>query len=159
MDKYIIEINWEGPLSVETIIKKMNDGGSRSNNYSGKDYGLYQIYGYHILCRHNTLLYVGKATKQTFSQRFKQHQKEWLSKEKEIKVYLGRIVDAKKYTKAVSWEKNVDVAEAIMIYKYCPNYNGSGLGESRKLYRYTKVQLVHIGEKNRLEKIDRALED
>ncbi len=45
----------------------------------GEDYGLYQIYGKHILCGKDTLLYIGEATEQTFSTRFKQHQ-HWLCK-------------------------------------------------------------------------------
>jgi len=61
MDVCEIQIDWQGPFSVEEVIKKMDDEGA-SPNYDGEDYGLYQIYGTHILCGHNTLLYIGKAT-------------------------------------------------------------------------------------------------
>jgi len=74
MDEHAIEAEWKGPYSVAAIIKKINDGGSLENGFSGNDYGVYQIYGNHILCGKNMLLYIGKVTNQTFSERFKQHQ-------------------------------------------------------------------------------------
>ena len=78
MSTYSIEITWDGPYCWKEVIDKMNNAGEKLA-YEGNDYGLYQIYGTHILSRKDTLLYVGKATQQTFSARFQQH-KEWLEK-------------------------------------------------------------------------------
>ena len=119
-----IKIKWEGPFEVEEIIEKMNDEG-HPPDYDGNDYGLYQIYGKHILCGPNTLLYIGKATQQTFSKRFKDHKRWWLDDEEEIQVYVGRVYDSKIHSEKdnwKSWERDVGLAENILIYKYSPNY-------------------------------------
>ena len=77
-----IKIRWSGPFQPEEILKRFNDGGAPPQ-YDGHDYGLYQIYGTHILGGPNTLLYVGRAIQQTFSSRFSAHQS-WLDGEKGI---------------------------------------------------------------------------
>lgn len=58
MELYKIRIEWEGPYSLEEVITKMVDGG-KNPDWDGNDYGLYQIYGRHILSGKNTLLYIG----------------------------------------------------------------------------------------------------
>ena len=55
MDRYEIKIEWDGPFSLKEVVEKMDDAG-QPPDYEGKDYGLYQIYGKHILCGKNTLL-------------------------------------------------------------------------------------------------------
>ncbi len=157
---HIINIRWEGPLTLSTVIKEKNDWGKRPK-YAGNDYGLYQIYGRHILCGGNTLLYLGKAVDQTFSARFKQHKKDWIGNTK-VKIYLGRTVVAKTYSdidKWKVWKKDVGIAEEIMIYKYTPNYNSSCIGDYPKLPPDTKVRLKHIGNKGSIRKIDNAPSD
>lgn len=139
----------------------MNQRGCPSD-YSGRDYGLYQIYGKHILCGSNTLLYVGKAVNQTFAQRFKQHNNEWLGKEMDIKIYLGRTKYNRAYTKKdnwKAWKRDVSIAESIIIYKYSPNYNSACLGDLPKLHPYKQVLLIHAGERHKLKGIDNAPDD
>jgi GMC oxidoreductase len=80
-EPYEIRIEWEGPYSVEEVINKMVDGGENPD-WDGNDYGLYQIYGRHILCGKNTLLYIGIAPEETFSQRFREH-KIWLDNDQD----------------------------------------------------------------------------
>jgi GNAT superfamily N-acetyltransferase len=153
-----IEIEWEGPFEVEEVINEMTDEG-KSPEYDGNDYGLYQIYGEHILCGKDTLLYIGKAPEQTFAVRFLQH-KEWLDDESGIQVYIGRIYDPERHSENdrwMSWEEDVDTAERIMIYKYSPNYNSRSLANPPKLD--SDVQLIHNGAKHRLECEDNAPED
>ncbi len=155
MKPYQIEIEWEGPCSLNKIIEEMDVCG-QSPAWSGKDYGLYQIYGRHILYGGKTLLYVGKTTERTFSKRFKGHQ-QWLlddQYEKDIHIYLGRIYNPKRHSekdKWKSWKEDVGDAEKILIYKYSPNYNGRELAIIPELH-HQKVQLVHRGEKGRLKK-------
>jgi|WetSurSiteA1Bulk_404760.scaffolds.fasta_scaffold46742_2 hypothetical protein len=161
MDTYEIQIEWQGPFSVEEVIKKMDDEGDPPD-YEGEDYGLYQIYGTHILCGQNTLLYIGKAVKETFSQRFTYHKKWWLDNEEDIQVYLGRIYDPKFHSKKdnwESWERDVGLAENILIYKYSPNYNSTGISDEPSLSPFEKVKLSHAGKRHRLEPEDIAPDD
>ena len=48
MDKHEIIIEWTGPFDYQEVIDKMKDGGN-DPEYDGNDYGLYKIYGKHIL--------------------------------------------------------------------------------------------------------------
>lgn len=152
--KRIIKIDWKGPYGCQEVIDRMKDGGSKRNHWSGNDYGLYQIYGKHILGSKRTLLYIGQAADQTFSARFKQHKKEWIYGERGLKIYLGRIQDG-----SSKWRKDVDIAEQILIYKYTPNYNSSLKQDYPKLPESTCVRLQHFGKRARLKQIDRAPED
>jgi len=160
MDLYKIEIKWEGPLGLEEVIKEKTDGGERPD-YDGDDYGLYQIYGKHILNGEDTLLYIGKTTGKTFSGRFKQHRKKWLSEEDNIQIYLGRVYNSKRHSERDdwgSWEDDIETAEKILIYKYSPNYNGREVGNSPRL-PFENVRLIHSGKRHKLEKEDNAPED
>jgi len=104
------------------------------------------------------LLYVGKTTERTFSQRFKEHQ-QWLLEdqyEKDIHIYVGRIYNPKRHSEKdnwKSWEEDIEDSEKILIYKYSPNYNGRELARVPELH-HQKVQLVHRGEKGRLKNKD-----
>ena len=77
-----VRVEWEGPFSIEEVLK-LND--------QNDDYGLYQIYGRHIIFGANSLLYIGKAEGLTFSQRFNQHRLEWLLEEEGVSIRVGRI--------------------------------------------------------------------
>lgn len=159
MQAYEIRIEWEGPLKLQAVIDKKNDTGAHPD-WDGNDYGLYQIYGRHILYKENTLLYIGMTTEQTFSQRFTEHGREWLTNdqdEKDINIYLGRIYDPKKHSKKdnwLSWKKDVEMAEKILIYKYSPNYNSECLTNEPDLFTQENVRLIHKGDRNRLHKED-----
>ena len=161
MAEYEIKIVWEGPYKLNEVIETMNDGGSEANAWDGNDYGLYQIYGRHILHEGNTLLYVGITTKQTFSQRFSQHKK-WLLEdqdEKDIAIYLGRVYDPLRHSEKDlwgSWEKDIELAEKILIYKYSPNYNNRDLTIPPNLSGNESVCLIHTGKYNRLKPVDKA---
>jgi hypothetical protein len=163
VETYEIKIEWEGPFSLREVISTKNDGGEKPD-WCGNDYGLYQIYGWHILYCKNTLLYIGEATKQTFSRRFKGHKK-WLDKDQkknDIKIYLGRVYDPKKHSKEDKWESwtsDILLAEKILIYKYSPNYNSRNITKKPDILPYEGIRLVHRGEKRRLEDIDNAPDD
>lgn len=160
MDRYEIKIEWDGPFSLKEVVEKMDDAG-QPPDYEGKDYGLYQIYGKHILCGKNTLLYIGKAIGETFSSRFKQHRK-WLDNEEDIQIYLGRIYDPEKHSKEDNWEswrKDVEIAEKILIYRYSPNYNARQIAKEPDLESFKNVRLIHTGKRHRLEQEDNAPKD
>ena len=153
MKTLVINIEWEGPLSVERTINEKTDAGEEPD-WSGNDYGLYQIYGNHILCGKNTLLYIGKAVEQTFSERIGQHYRDFLKKEEDVEIYLGRVFDTERHSKEdgwQSWYSDIDTAERIVLYKYCPNYNSQGIADKPVFPLYAKIKLIHGGSKNRLE--------
>ena len=158
-DIVAIIIQWEGPFSTEEVIEKLRDGG-QAPDYGGEDYGLYQIYGSHILYgrEKEALLYIGQTTQQTFSQRFSQHKGEWLNKEKNVSIYIGRLVEELYKSKTVwqLWEDLVKIAESIMIYKYAPSYNSSKIGMYPDIKHYKEVKLIHNGSRKDLCDIDMA---
>lgn len=159
---YQIDIDWVGPLSLSEVVVQMKDAGEPP--IYGNDYGLYQIYGRHILHGRDCLLYVGITTEQTFSDRFKQHET-WLKEdqdEEDINIHLGRIYDPQKHSEKdgwMSWVRDVELAEKILIYKYSPNYNSEGLSVEPDLSPHRSVRLVHAGERGRLKEEDVAPRD
>lgn len=150
-----IIVEWEGHLTLEETLKR-NDGGKPQNSWDGRDYGIYQIYGPHILAGKNALLYIGQATDQTFSQRLRQHKKDLLLDEplKDLAIYLGRLKNKEHYIEKdnwATWYRDVIIAESILIYKYSPHYNSFGLTDYPKIHPYTKVILKHEYDRGRLE--------
>lgn len=157
-----LAVEWSGPFTLETVLSEFTDGG-KPPEYNGRDYGLYQIYGKHILNGSDTLLYVGKAIQQTFSSRFYGH-REWLLREEQISIYLGRIYDTARHTPGPSndwsiWARDVSMAECILIYKYSPNYNSVSISEVPSLSPYRKVILEHSRQRHRLQSRDTAPDD
>ena len=156
MEKYIIGINWEGPLNIGEVI--------RGKNNDVSDYGVYQIYGHHILYKDNALLYIGIAAKETFSYRFREHKINLLKDDDQgkIKIYLGMLRDSSEYVSKDDWEvyyRDAHFVEDILIYKYLPSYNGCGQGDYPKLDPYKEIKLVHKGDRGRLEPEDIAPSD
>jgi len=164
MEKYIIEINWEGPLKIDEVIRDRGHEGDLSDSWEKCDYGVYQIYGPHIIYGKNVLLYIGQAAKETFSQRFREHRNNLLKDDnlRRIRIYLGRLKGLPKYTARDKWRRyyrDVDIVESVLIYKYLPSYNGSRKGDYPKLYYYKKIGLVHNGSRKRLKSEDNAPKD
>jgi len=132
----IIEIQWEGPFSINKI--------SKFNNPS--DYGIYQIYGTHTIFGENSLLYIGKAEQQNFCDRFIQH-KEWLAKEiSNLQVYIGRIGGVKQPNNNI-WTESIDSAEKLLIYFCSPPYNFSNINS---FGNHKNKVILNFGKKNRL---------
>lgn len=52
----VIQIKWESPFRIDDL------------NDDEIDYGIYQIYGNHLVYGENVLLYIGQANEQTFLQ-------------------------------------------------------------------------------------------
>jgi hypothetical protein len=78
----LIHVQWEGPKTWK-----------QKNKLDGpKDYGVYQFYGCHPVYGVDTLLYIGKASKQTFAMRLKQ-ETDWMSHQdfEGLKIYIGRL--------------------------------------------------------------------
>jgi len=161
MKPHEIIIEWEGPFTTDEVINKKNDGG-KSPDWDGEDYGLYQIYGRHLLYGYDALLYMGQCTDQTFSQRIDQEYRDYLKDEKDIQLFLGRIYDYKRHSRNDNWQNwkwDIDMAESILIYKYSPIYNIQKTSNPPVLEPYKNIILINNGSKYRLEKEDKAPED
>ena len=158
MKKIVIE--WKGPYKVDYVIANLNDGGSDSSGWSGKDYGLYQIYGGHILGGSNTLLYIGEAAYQTFAQRLGQHKTDWIDKEGDVDIYIGDIFDPKCHSVMDGWDswiQDIKLAEAILIYKYTPNYNSQNIYTPPDTSE--QICIINSGARNRLHDKDIVPDD
>lgn len=112
-----IHINWDGPFSVNQALKLK----------SSEDFGLYQYYGDHPVYGSGVLLYIGKASKQTFGDRLVQHNwHNWIPSETEI--YIGRIC-CDTQIENNEWECMIDISERIQIYSHSPAFNTSNLNK------------------------------
>ena len=155
-----LSIVWHVPYTPEQVIAQLTDGGSPPG-YDGEDYGLYQIYGKHILGDPDALLYIGEATQQTFSERFKQHQA-WLVHEDPVRVYVGHLYMPRRHTSHddwATWTSDVLLAERVLIYKYSSHYNSNSIADPPRLDGHDKIVLFHEGHKNRLHRRDVAPDD
>ena len=155
-----LPITWGGPYSPARAVAELNDGGL-APAYEGEDYGLYQIYGRHILGDRNALLYIGEATEQTFSARLREHQT-WLVQEYPVRIYVGRMYMPQRHSARNNWgrwKSDVLLAERVLIYTYSPHYNSGSITEPPKLDGNGKVVLRHAGERYRLRKRDVAPDD
>ncbi len=111
-----IRIQWEGPHSINEVLALKNEK---------KDYGLYQIYGHHVVFGGGSLLYIGMAQKQTFGERIKQHYCDWLHEENDPAIRVGRIAEEeyKEQDDWRDWENLLEDAESLTIYWNSPPYN------------------------------------
>ncbi len=131
-----IHIIWEGPYTYEDAIKLNSES----------DYGLYQFYGDHIMYGNDTLLYLGKAEKQTFGQRISQHNfHQWTSSCSTI--YIGKI--ASNVVLDVSeWRSQIDLSERIILQSHAPTFNSASLNNINHSGEDTRV--LNWGKRKRL---------
>ena len=125
-----IRVEWEGPLSLDEV-KELDD--------EDEDYGLYQIYGRHIIFGDDSLLYIGK-TQQTFSHRFAEHAG-WLEEEEEVFVHVGRI--NKEDYDGADRQQVIKDTEALTIYWHSPPYNSSNIDT----YNGQALKVINDGER------------
>ena len=71
-----VRVRWDDPVRLEAI-----------QQFDGEDdYGLYEVYSHHVVFGPGSLVYIGKAQEQTFTDRFEQHEREWLSEENDVTI-------------------------------------------------------------------------
>lgn len=115
-----INIYWEGPFTLEQC----------KSLHSSEDYGIYQYYGEHITYGQDSLLYLGKAEKQTFGARLPAHNWEnWCSSP--YSIYLGRIFSDSLMV-ASEIEAHINIAERILLMAHNPSFNSSNLNRIGK---------------------------
>jgi hypothetical protein len=111
--EFDIHIEWEGPFSYKDALTQKSE----------KDYGIYQIYGWHPVYGSDVLLYIGKADHQHFGVRL--GQETWwplMPDAQRTSVYLGRfagvITPADK-----KWGSMITKAERLLIFAHAPAHN------------------------------------
>ena len=140
MDQKIINIKWEGPYSFEEI----------KNLRELWDYGIYQIYGAHLIYGSDVLLYIGKAEENSFADRIIAHISYYqihcpdFSK---INIYVGRIAGTNTPNDK-EWCNEISLAEKLLIYSHKPPYNAKEIkwlsNESDK--KNTKYSYIKLGK-------------
>ena len=138
-DETLVVINWE---------KLTNWQDAYDKNDKTKDYGIYQIKGWHTVFKDNSLLYIGKASEQTFGKRISQEK--WLKNEWDLTIYLGRIKainDNEQFS--VNLRNNIitDV-EALLIYFHSAPYNSVSISEEPK--PKNDLRIINIGDSGSL---------
>jgi|SRR5699024_6334487 len=128
----VIQIKWEGPFCIEDLISL--------NNYE-TDYGIYQIYGNHLVYGEHVLLYIGQANQQSFYKRLTQHA-DWL--ENHFSFYIGRLNGqiTPSYDK---WYEKICVAEQLLINIHAPAYNIANIN-SVNLDKVGHIHILNIGK-------------
>lgn len=111
-----IHIDWQSDLTLDDAYELKGS----------EDYGVYQIYGSHPLYGSQTLLYIGKASSQTFGARLYQHTVE-TSDYSKTRVYVGRIGANVDEHESIDWDAYIDYAERLLIYAHQPARNAQNL--------------------------------
>ena len=124
----IVRIEWEGPYTFEYALT-LND--------EEEDYGVYQVYGEHVVFGAGAFLYIGLARDQTFGRRLSQHG-DWI--EEGDKIVVGRIHDPPDWS---DWHKLLEDVEALEIYWHSPPYN------SKNINHYHGQPLILMNEGKR----------
>lgn len=118
-ERRLVEVEWQGPLT-RVEVKAL-----RGEN----DYGIYQVYGDHVVFGAGALLYVGLAADQTFAERLTQHEA-WLADENDVTFRVGRL-KAGQYKEDPAglggewedWKLLLKSVEELTIYWHSPPYN------------------------------------
>lgn len=99
-----------------------NDG-ITTCHHSSKDCGIYQVYGNHPVYGPDTLLYIGKAKDETYSQRLNGHGDLDTSQiAKFTKLYLSYFCKVDDLNEA-DWKDAIDIVEKTLIKAHSPALN------------------------------------
>ena len=114
-----------------------------SLNDEERDYGVYQVYGEHVVFGAGTFLYIGLARDQTFGRRLSQHDG-WI--EEDDKIVVGRIAESD-YKHDPSdwsdWHELLGDVESLEIYWHSPPYNSKNINH----YHGQPLILINEGER------------
>jgi hypothetical protein len=131
-----IELEWCGGITWGEALTKFND--------RDVDYGLYAIYG-----ADNNLLYVGKAARQNISQRLFAHVSWVESLPSDVVVYIGRLGGYNGTPYDDAWEREIDLAEKLIINHVWPQGNSSNIN-SVNLPKGEEILVLNHGKRNKL---------
>ena len=131
MDEEIVHIQWHGPFSFQDAL---------GNTDTTRDYGIYQVCGPHPAYGRDVLLYLGKASKQTFGRRLLQEGWEgWQKDRGAVHVFLGRLHGSETPV-GPTWNDMISRTERLLILAHRPAHNSKGLYREGK----TDLQRLHI---------------
>ena len=144
----VVRIEWEGPFTIDQVLE-LND--------KSKDFGLYQIYGRHVIFGLGSLLYIGK-TEDTFSKRVKGNYADWkprtpwYQEDREVSVRIGHL-HCEGYEGFMRLQKDdpdfsklLRHVEDFQIFCHSPPYNGMGISS----YNGQSLIIENIGERGDL---------
>jgi hypothetical protein len=109
-----VHLQWDGPITWKEKAKLK----------SAKDYGIYQIYGYHPVHGADCLLYIGKACDQLFAQRLKQ-EVDWIYDTDfgRLSIYVGRCSGWEGTPSNREWARQIELSEKLLILAHRPGWN------------------------------------
>lgn len=126
----LIQIDWQGPF-------KLDELNLLTDNFH--DYGIYQIYGKHLVYGKDVLLCIGKTDQQTIGKRVSQENWWDTNDSKHLKIYVGRLAGVSPPEEEI-WSKEIDLAEKLLITVHKPAYNSKSLS----VIQDDELQDIHI---------------
>ena len=110
----VVHLQWDRPFSWD----------AKDALTGPTDYGIYQIYGCHSVYGVDTLLYIGKASEQTFATRLKQEE-HWPYHQdfRRLSVYVGRCSGWDGTPSDEEWVDCIGRAEKLLILAHRPAWN------------------------------------
>ncbi len=139
-----IDIWWEGPFNQEEIIDNKIDKNEYDN--TADKIGLYQIYGTHPLYGNDVLLYIGRTKdKEGFLKRLKNR---WVIENgndaENVTIYLGTIYSSNITISKEEENRQIDLAEVLLIFALKPAYNSSNIQSIGKQYLEKKYLIKNM---------------
>jgi len=110
----VVHLQWDGPFT----------WGEKDKLNGPSHFGVYQVYGCHSVYGVDTLLYIGKASDQTFAKRLRQEE-HWLYHQdfQRLSVYVGRCSGWDGTPSDKVWADEIDRAEKLLILAHRPAWN------------------------------------
>ncbi len=139
-----IDIWWEGPFDQDEIID--NDIDKNFYDNTADKIGLYQIYGTHPLYGNDVLLYIGRTKgKKGFLDRLKNR---WVIENgndaENVTIYLGTIYSANITISPEEENRQIDLAEVLLIFALKPAYNSSNIQSIGRQYLEKKYLIKNM---------------
>ncbi len=110
----VVHLQWDGPCNWK-----------EKDKLNGEcDYGIYQVYGCHSVYGVDTLLYIGKASEQTFATRLSQEERwQYHQDAQRITFYVGRVSGWNGTPSNEVWCDQIGRAEKLLILAHRPAWN------------------------------------